>query len=179
MIVPALGLLVGCTPRGGGGGGGAGGGGDDESAVVWIEDLAAEVTRTYRCEPNADGIETACADYFVSFSFRNEGPDAVSALRRVDLTLGDVEATSGPTTCADLPWVLGVDEASDELSISFLYDGIDGLPTLFHPCGGAQTTRTGGGFGEASTSGAVVLRLEGDTPSGGTWGATAETDLLP
>lgn len=168
-------LLVGCGARGGGGGGG--GGGAAEDSTVFIDDMLATLDAVYSCEPNADGVEVGCADYSVAFVLRNEGDDATESLRRVNLTIDDLEATSGPVTCADRPWQIDAGETSDLITLGFIYEGIDDLPTLFHRCGDAQTARTGGGFGEAPLAGPVTIELNGDTASGGEWSATAEGTL--
>jgi hypothetical protein len=166
-------LLLGCGARGGGGGGGSSG----EDTDVFVDDLNAVVDRTYRCEPNADGVEVDCADYTVEFTLRNDGDDATESLRRVDLTIDTLEATSGPVTCADRPWQIESGDTSEPITLGFVYAGVGDLPTFFHRCGDTQTARNGGGFGGAPLAGPVTVELSGETASGGDWSATAETAL--
>lgn len=158
ILLPAL--LAGCVTRGGGSGSR---GDDDDSAATVTDQLVLEVTdawvvSTYSCAPVDGQPAIECADFDIDFTLTHGGDDPLERLDVLRVAGGAMEFVDNED-CAEAPFVI---EPGDSVSglLQIRYDGENGIPALYHRCGGSTAFRTNAAVGPAPTSGDLEVSIE-------------------
>ena len=161
LVVLLLGLLTGCVARGGGGSGSRSD--DDDSAATVTDQLVLEVTAvqvvsTYSCSPVDGQPAMDCADFDIDFALTHTGDDPLERLDVLEVGSGAMQFVDNED-CAEAPFVIDPGDSVSGL-LQIRYDGEDGIPALYHRCGGSTAFRTNAAVGPAPSSGELDVSVE-------------------
>lgn len=158
ILLPAL--LAGCVTRGGGSGSR---GDDDDSAATVTDQLILQVTGAwvvsqYTCAP-VDGQPTMdCADFDIDFTLTHGGDDPLERLDVLEVGSGAMQFVDNED-CGEAPFVIEPGESVSGL-LQIRYDGENGIPAIYHRCGGSTAFRTNAAVGPAPSSGDLEVSIE-------------------